>query len=74
MTTPHDLVRRKAALRAAAVKRRAGIPGSYGRQAADAVAARLVDELPIAAGAAVAGYWPLAGELDPRPAMARLRA
>lgn len=74
MTTPHDLVRRKAALRAAAVKRRAAISGSYARQAADAVAARVADELQIPHGATVAGYWPLADELDPRPALARLRA
>jgi 5-formyltetrahydrofolate cyclo-ligase len=74
LTTPHDLVRRKASLRAAAVKRRAAIPGAYARQAAAAVAARVADELQIPAGATVAGYWPLAGELDPRPALARLRA
>jgi 5-formyltetrahydrofolate cyclo-ligase len=74
LTDSTDLVRRKASLRAAAVRRRAAIPGDYGRQAAAAVAARLADELQIARGAVVAGYWPLAGELDPRPGMDRLRA
>jgi 5-formyltetrahydrofolate cyclo-ligase len=73
LTTPPDLVRRKASLRAAAVERRAAIPGSYVRQAADAVAARVADELQIPHGATVAGYWPLEGELDPRPALQRLR-
>ncbi len=74
MTSPHDLVRRKASLRVAAVRRRAAMPGAYARQAAVAIAARLADELEMPAGATIAGYWPLAGELDPRPAMARLRA
>jgi 5-formyltetrahydrofolate cyclo-ligase len=74
LTSPSNLVRRKASLRAAALERRAGIPESYGRQAADAVAARLADDLQIPRGATVAGYWPLAGELDPRPGMDRLRA
>jgi 5-formyltetrahydrofolate cyclo-ligase len=74
LTDPTDLVRRKASLRAAALEHRAGIPSSYGRHAADTVAARLLDELQIPGGATVAGYWPLAGELDPRPGMDRLRA
>jgi 5-formyltetrahydrofolate cyclo-ligase len=74
LTSPTDLVRRKASLRAQALERRAGIPESYGRNAADAVAARLVDELQIPRGATIAGYWPLAGEIDPRPGMDRLRA
>lgn len=74
MTDPTDLVRRKASLRAEALERRADIPASYGRQAAQAVAARIIDELEIAPGATVASYWPLAGELDPRPAMDGLRA
>jgi 5-formyltetrahydrofolate cyclo-ligase len=45
---------------------------SYRTAAADAIATRLADELPLAAGAIVSGYWPLSGELDPRVAMARL--
>jgi 5-formyltetrahydrofolate cyclo-ligase len=74
LTGSTHLVRRKASLRTEALERRAGIPASYGRQAAEAVAARLADELPIPPDAIVAGYWPLAGELDPRPAMEHLRA
>jgi 5-formyltetrahydrofolate cyclo-ligase len=74
LTSPDNLVRRKASLRTEALERRAGIPASYGRHAADAVAARLVEELEIPRGTTVAGYWPLAGELDPRPGMDLLRA
>jgi 5-formyltetrahydrofolate cyclo-ligase len=74
LTSPTNLLRRKASLRAEALERRAGIPASYAERAADRVAARLADELEIAQGAIVAGYWPLAGELDPRPAMELLRA
>jgi 5-formyltetrahydrofolate cyclo-ligase len=74
LTNPQDLVRHKASLRAQARERRAQIPASYARAAADRVAARLEDELPLAPGTTVAGYWPLAGELDPRPALDRLRA
>jgi 5-formyltetrahydrofolate cyclo-ligase len=74
LTSPHNLVRRKTSLRAAALGRRAGIPAAYACEAAAAVAARVADELQIPAGATVAGYWPLAGELDPRPGMDRLRS
>jgi 5-formyltetrahydrofolate cyclo-ligase len=74
LTSSTNLVRRKASLRAAALERRGGIPATYARHAAETVAARLVDELQIPSGAIVAGYWPLAGELDPRPGMDRLRA
>jgi 5-formyltetrahydrofolate cyclo-ligase len=74
LTSPQNLVRRKASLRALALERRAGIPAAYRDDAAQAVAALLADELPMAPDATVAGYWPLAGELDPRPGMERLRA
>ena len=37
------------------------------------MAAILRDRVPIPAAAAVAGYWPLGDEIDPRPAMAALR-
>jgi 5-formyltetrahydrofolate cyclo-ligase len=36
------------------------------------VARRIVTEFQLPPGAIVSGYWPLAGELDPRPAMHRL--
>jgi 5-formyltetrahydrofolate cyclo-ligase len=71
VTSPQQLVQRKAALRTQALGRRAGIPEAYCRSAAAAVAA-LLAELPLAAGVTVSGYWPLTGELDPRIAMAQL--
>jgi 5-formyltetrahydrofolate cyclo-ligase len=74
LSSPQSLVQRKAALRAEALDRRAGIPASYAEQAAEAVAMRLIDELAIPSGTVVAGYWPLSGELDPRPGLDRLRA
>jgi 5-formyltetrahydrofolate cyclo-ligase len=74
LSSPPSLVQRKAALRAEALDRRARIPASYAEQAAEAVAMRLIDELAIPSGTVVAGYWPLSGELDPRPGLDRLRA
>jgi 5-formyltetrahydrofolate cyclo-ligase len=74
LTSSQNLVRRKASLRALALERRAGIPTARRDEAAQAVAALVADELQIASDAIVAGYWPLAGELDPRPGMERLRA
>lgn len=73
MTGSPILVQRKAALRAEALARRRRIPPSYVRHAAEAVTARLVD-LRIPRDFALAGYWPLEGELDPRPGMERLGA
>jgi 5-formyltetrahydrofolate cyclo-ligase len=61
-------------MRTEALKRRAAIGASDRERAAAQIAARLEHELELPGGATVAGYWPLAGELDPRPAMARLRA
>ena len=66
-----DLVRRKAELRALLLARRRGAPGPA---AAVAVADRLLHEIGVPQGAVVAGYWPLAGELDPRPCLDRLAA
>jgi 5-formyltetrahydrofolate cyclo-ligase len=74
LSSPQSLVQRKAALRAQALDRRARISASYAEQAAEAVARRLIDELAMPRGTVVAGYWPLSGELDPRPGLDRLRA
>lgn len=38
------------------------------------MASRIVAEFRLPDGGIVSGYWPLAGELDPRPAMHRLAA
>ncbi|HSA82444.1 MAG TPA: 5-formyltetrahydrofolate cyclo-ligase [Geminicoccaceae bacterium] len=66
-----DLVRRKAELRALLLARRRAAPGPA---AAVAVADRLLHEIDVPQGAVVSGYWPLAGELDPRPCLHRLAA
>ena len=47
-------------------------PGAFG--AAETVADRLIAAFRLPEGAVVSGYWPLADELEPRPAMSRLAA
>lgn len=68
MTETHDLTLRKKAARAgqAQARRLAHDPA-----AAVALAAH-APRLGLAAGAVVAGYWPLGDEIDPRPLMAAL--
>jgi 5-formyltetrahydrofolate cyclo-ligase len=68
---PEDLVRRKAELRALLLTRRPAAPGPA---AAAAVADRLLHDIGVPPAAVVSGYWPLAGELDPRPCLRRLGA
>lgn len=72
LTTLPSLVERKAALRFEMMARRAEIAVRSGDLAAFAVAERVVQDLPIPPGAVISAYWPLDGELDPRPAMRRL--
>jgi len=69
---PEDLVRRKAELRALLLSRRRAAPDPAA--AARAVAERLLGDLPLPQDAVVSGYWPLGGELDPRPCLRRLAA
>jgi 5-formyltetrahydrofolate cyclo-ligase len=68
-----DLIRRKADLRARMLVKRASIEPGVAATAALAIADRL-PELVAAEAAVVAAYWPLPGELDPRPALERLAA
>jgi 5-formyltetrahydrofolate cyclo-ligase len=71
LATVQNLVQRKAALRAEQRRRRRLLaPGG----AAEAVADRLLAAFRLPEGGVVSGYWPLADELDPRPAMSRLAA
>ncbi len=70
---PDDLVRRKAELRARLLTRRGELEAAEAAAAADVVAERVAELIP-GEQAVVAAYWPLAGELDPRPAMRRLAA
>jgi 5-formyltetrahydrofolate cyclo-ligase len=72
LSHPEVLTRQKAALRAEILRRRAETAARSAQEAALAVADRLMRECILPAGAVTAGYWPLAGELDPRPAMQRL--
>jgi 5-formyltetrahydrofolate cyclo-ligase len=65
------LVRRKAALRAEQRRKRGALAADISAAAADAVADRLGRAFRLPPGI-VSGYWPLADEFDPRPAMARL--
>jgi 5-formyltetrahydrofolate cyclo-ligase len=71
LVTPSDLVQRKAALRAEQRRRRRAV-SPYGAAAAEAVADLLIGAFRLPEGGIVSGYWPLADELDPRPAMTRL--
>jgi 5-formyltetrahydrofolate cyclo-ligase len=72
LTTLPSLVERKAALRLEMMARRAEIAVRAGDVAASAVAERVMQDLPMPRGAVISAYWPLDGELDPRPAMERL--
>jgi 5-formyltetrahydrofolate cyclo-ligase len=71
LSIPESLVRCKAALRAEQRRKRGALGSDVGAAAAAAVADRLVRELRLPPGI-ISGYWPLADEFDPRPAMARL--
>ena len=62
----------KAALRAAAHKKRAAFHPSLRNEAAAAAASHFFESVPLAAGEIVAGYWPIRDELDVRPVIARL--
>jgi len=68
-----DLVRRKAELRARLLACRGEVDPNRAAAAAEAIADRLT-ELIAPEAEVVAAYWPLAGELDPRPALQRLAA
>jgi 5-formyltetrahydrofolate cyclo-ligase len=71
---PAEPARRKAELRALLSARRQTVTPEAAARAARAVADLLAQELALPAPVIVAGYWPLADELDPRPAMQRLAA
>ena len=67
--TDDALADRKAALRTACHARRTALEPHAAAAAAAAIAGRLSTRVDVAAGAIVSGYWPLSGELDPRPAL-----
>ncbi len=68
-----DLVRRKAELRGRLLARRGEVDPGAAAAAAEALASRLAGLIAPEARV-VAAYWPLAGELDPRPALRLLAA
>jgi 5-formyltetrahydrofolate cyclo-ligase len=72
LSSSESLVRRKAALRAEQRRRRGAIAARLGGMAAEAVAHQIVREFRLPPATIVSGYWPLADEFDPRPAMDRL--
>ena len=62
----------KAELRKRCYERRLRIGGKEAEAAALAVAERVSEALDIEDGTIVSAYWPLQGELDPRPALRKL--
>jgi 5-formyltetrahydrofolate cyclo-ligase len=63
------LDRRKASLRAKLQQRRREARAANGDAIAALAAERFLVAIPVRAGQAVAGYWPMDDELDPRPLM-----
>lgn len=68
-----DLDRRKASLRAKLQQRRRDAGAANGDAIAALAAERFLAAIPVRAQQAVAGYWPMADELDPRPLMRALQ-
>lgn len=57
----------KTSLRKWCYQQRVRITDDNAEAAAQAVAAKVISEVDLTAGAIVSAYWPLPGELDPRP-------
>ena len=69
MAAPHfDLTAAKVAARAQALVVRGGLDPALGH----VLGTRLLAEMPPPAGAVVAGFWPMADEIDIRPVLAEL--
>lgn len=64
----------KARLRVKLRARRAEAAAANGAAIAQVAAERFLAGIPLRLNLAIAGYWPMADELDPRPLLARLRA
>lgn len=69
-----DVDAAKARLRAKLKQRRAEAAAANGAAIAEVAATRFLDALPLQAGQVIAGYWPMADELDPRPLLRQLQA
>jgi 5-formyltetrahydrofolate cyclo-ligase len=72
MKKDQGLAAEKSALRKRCYVRRIAVPAKAAAAAAHVVASRLVAEIAIEPKSVVSAYWPLAGELDPRPALHEL--
>jgi 5-formyltetrahydrofolate cyclo-ligase len=72
--TVDDIQAAKAALRPKLRQRRQEAAKANGAAIAGVAAERFIAGIPLTQGIAVAGYWPLPSEIDPRPLLARLRA
>ena len=71
MKTAADIAAAKCELRRDSLARRAAA-AARAPDAGEALAATFIDAIELAAGAVVAGYWPMRDEVDPRPLMRRL--
>ena len=69
---PNAATDRKEELRATLLAQRRALPEETRRSAAGEAAAIFLDAIRRSADDAVSGYWPIRGELDPRPLMASL--
>src|SRR6185436_16524380 len=69
---PMNIAEAKRALRAQALAKRKALPAENARRAARAVRDLALASVPFPRGATVAGYWPLADELDVRPLLEAL--
>ena len=62
----------KRRLRTESAARRRRAKAAAGAGTAERLADHFLAQVPLAAGATVSGYWPMGGEIDPRPLMGRL--
>jgi len=62
----------KRRLRTESAARRRRAKAAAGAGAAERLADHFLAQVPLAAGAAVSGYWPMRDEIDPRPLLGRL--
>lgn len=73
MTAPSSSERSaKAALRAASLSRRDALSPEDRAAAAQILAGRVSELVPLLPPGCVSGFWPIRSEIDPRPAMERL--
>ena len=67
-----DILCRKANVRRAALARRKGLSEAFRDEVSQRIAS-CADQLELANGAIVSGFWPIRDEIDPRPLLDRLR-